>query len=163
MIFGMTPFLFFHVLMSLIGILAGLVVLNGLFGSKRLPGWTLWFLVTTIATSATGFALPADHLLPSHIVGIISLVVLTIALFALYSRKLSGAWRAIYVMTAVLALYLNVFVLVAQAFLKVPSLHALAPTGSEPPFAIAQGIVLVLFLIAGVVAVKSFRPRRIGI
>ncbi|MEP6940681.1 MAG: hypothetical protein ABI846_13030 [Rudaea sp.] len=163
MIFGMTPFLFFHVLMSLIGILAGLVVLNGLFGSKRLPGWTLWFLVTTIATSATGFVLPADHLLPSHIVGIISLVVLTIALFALYSRKLSGAWRAIYVMTAVLALYLNVFVLVAQAFLKVPSLHALAPTGSEPPFAIAQGIVLVLFLIAGVVAVKSFRPRRIGI
>jgi len=163
MIFGMPPFTFVHVLLSLIGIFAGLIVLNGLLGSKRLPGWTLLFLATTIATSATGFLLPADHLLPSHIVGILSLVVLAIALLALYSRKLSGTWRAIYVVTAVLALYLNVFVLVAQLFLKVPALHALAPTGSEPPFAIAQGIVLVVFLIAGVLAVKRFRPRRIGI
>ena len=163
MIFGMPPFTFVHVLLSLIGIFAGLIVLNGLLGSKRLPGWTLLFLTTTIATSATGFLLPADHLLPSHIVGIISLVVLAIALFALYPRKLAGVWRAVYVVTAVLALYLNVFVLVAQLFLKVPALHALAPNGSEPPFAIAQGIVLVVFLIAGVLAVKGFRPRRIGI
>jgi len=163
MIFGMPPLTFVHTLLSLIGILAGLIVLNGLLGSKRLPGWTLLFLATTIATSATGFLLPADHLLPSHIVGIISLVVLAIALLALYTRKLAGAWRAVYVVTAVLALYLNVFVLVAQLFLKVPALHALAPNGSEPPFAIAQGIVLVVFLIAGVLAVKRFRPRRIGI
>ena len=163
MIFGMPPLTFVHTLLSLIGILAGLVVLNGLLASKRLPGWTLLFLATTIATSATGFLLPADHLLPSHIVGIISLVVLALALLALYWRGLSGVWRAVYVVTAVFALYLNVFVLVAQLFLKVPALHALAPNGSEPPFAIAQGVVLVVFLIAGALALKRFKPRRIGI
>ena len=163
MIFGMPPFTFVHVLLSLIGILSGLVVLNGLLGSKRVPGWTFWILVSTIATSATGFFLPADRLLPSHIVGIISLVFLAIALLALYSFRLSGAWRWIYVVTAIISLYLNVFVLVAQSFLKVPALHALAPTQQEPPFAIAQGIVLVVFLGLGILAVRRFHPRRIGI
>ncbi len=163
MIFGMPPFTFVHVLLSLIGILAGLVVLNGLLGSKRLPGWTLVFLVTTIATSVTGFFLPADRLLPSHVVGIISLVFLAIALLALYSFRLAGAWRATYVVAAVISLYLNFFVLVAQSFLKLPALHALAPTQQEPPFAIAQGIVLLIFIVLGVFAVKRFHPRRVGL
>ena len=163
MIFGMPPFTFVHVLLSLIGILAGLVVLNGFFASKRLPGWTLVFLVTTIATSVTGFFLPADHLLPSHVVGIISLVFLVIAVLALYSFRLAGAWRSTYVVAATISLYLNVFVLVAQSFLKLPALHALAPTQQEPPFAIAQGVVLLIFIVLGVLAVKRFRPRRSGL
>ncbi len=163
MIFGMTPILFLHVLLSLIGILSGFVVLKGLLASKRLPGWTLVFLSTTVLTSASGFLLPADHLLPSHIVGIISLVVLAVALLALYSFRLEGAWRWVYVVTATISLYLNVFVLVAQLFLKVPTLHALAPTQGEPPFALAQGVVLLAFLAAGFLAVKRFRPRRVGL
>lgn len=163
MIFGMTPFTFVHVLLSLIGILSGFVVLNGLLNSKRLPGWTLLFLATTIATSITGFAFPFDRLLPSHVVGIISLVFLAIALLALYSFRLVGAWRPVYVVAAVISLYLNVFVLVVQLFLKLPALHALAPAGREPPFAIAQGILLVVFLMLGVRAVKRFRPRRTGL
>jgi hypothetical protein len=163
MIFGMTPILFLHVLLSLIGILSGFVVLNGLLKSKRLPGWTFIFLSTTVLTSASGFLLPADHLLPSHIVAIISLVVLALALLALYSFRLDGAWRWIYVVTATISLYLNVFVLVAQLFSKVPALHALAPTQGEPPFAIAQGAVLLAFLVLGFLAVKRFRPRRRGL
>jgi len=159
MILGMTPVLFLHVLLSLIGILSGIVVLNGLFASKRLPGWTLLFLATTILTSAGGFLLPADRLLPSHIVGIISLVILAVALLALYGYRLAGPWRWIYVVTALMAFWLNVFVLVAQSFAKVPALHALAPTQAEPPFAIAQGVVLLVFLALGFVALKRFRPR----
>jgi hypothetical protein len=163
MIFGMPPLTFVHVVLSLIGILAGFVVLNGMFGSRRLPGWTLVFLVTTIATSVTGFFLPADRILPSHIVGIISLVFLALAVFALYTKQLAAAWRWIYVATATVALYLNVFVLVAQSFAKVPPLHALAPTQQEPPFVIAQAVVLLLFIALGYSAAKQFRPRRIGI
>ncbi|HEX6833663.1 MAG TPA: hypothetical protein VF132_09020 [Rudaea sp.] len=150
--------LLFHVAISLIGIASGLIVLYGLLTAQRMGTMTALFLATTIATSATGFLFHRDHLLPSQVVGVISLVLLAIACYALYARRLRGGWRAAYVTTAVMALYLNVFVLVAQAFLKVPALHALAPNGSEPPFAIAQGLVLVLFVALGFQALRRFRP-----
>ena len=148
-----------HVVLSLVGIGAGLVVLLGLLGGQWLGGWNTLFLVATIATSVTGFAFPFsfDHLLPSHKVGVLSLVLLAIALVALYGAHLAGAWRRIYVICAVLALYLNTFVLVVQLFLKVPSLNALAPMQKEPPFAVAQLAVLVVFLVLGVLAVKRSR------
>lgn len=155
--FGMSPQAFGHTLISLVGIAAGIPVAYGFLSGKRMDGWTSVFLWTTVMTSVTGFMLPADRILPSHIVGTISLVVLTLAFYALYSRRLTGPWRWIYVASAMLALYLNVFVLVVQLFLKVPGLKALAPTQSEPPFAIAQGVVLVLFVGLSVVAVKRFR------
>lgn len=163
MIFGMTLLTFAHTVISLIGIVSGLVVLIGMFGSRLSAGWTAAFLATTIATSVTGFLFfPFDHLLPSHMVAILSLFILAIALYALYARKLLGAFRAIYVITAVMALYLNVFVLIAQLFAKVPALKAMAPTQAEPPFAIAQGIVLVLFLVLGWKALKRFHPAIAG-
>ena len=156
MMLGMSlpTFTLFHVIISLVGIATGLVVVFGMLSAKRLPRWTAVFLITTIATSVTGFMFPATKLLPSHIVGIISLVVLAIALLAIYVRHLAGAWRAIYVVTAVIALYLNVFVAVVQSFLKVPALHALAPTGTETPFKIAQALVLVIFIAIGWLAVR---------
>src|SRR5712671_2382247 len=144
MILGMTTYTFVHVAISLVGIISGLIVMFGLLARKRLDGWTALFLVTTAATSLTGFGFPFVRLLPSHIVGVISLVVLAIAILARYALHLTGASRAIYVITAMIALYLNVFVLVVQAFLKVPALHAMAATGSEPPFLVAQVTVLVL-------------------
>jgi hypothetical protein len=161
MILGMSlsTFTTFHVILSLIGILAGLVVLFAMFGSNRVPGWTAIFLATTLLTSVTGFLFPFTKLLPSHIVGIISLVILAVALVALYGNRLVGAWRWIYVASAVLALYLNVFVAVVQSFLKFSALHDLAPTQSEPPFAIAQGAVLLVFVALFVVAVRRFHPR----
>jgi uncharacterized membrane protein SirB2 len=146
------------VILSLIGIFAGLVVLAGMFGSKKLDGWTALFLATTVLTSVTGFFFPADKLLPSHIVGILSLVVLAVTLVALYGYRLAGSWRWIYVSGAVLALYLNVFVGVVQAFAKVPVLKALAPTQSEPPFLVAQLVVLVIFVVLGIVAARKFHP-----
>jgi hypothetical protein len=142
-----------------VGIFAGLVAVFGMFASKKLDGWTALFLATTVLTSVTGFFFPFDHILPSHIVGIISLVVLAIAILALYALHLAGPWRWIYVVSAVMALYLNVFVGVVQAFQKFPLLASLAPTQSEPPFLIAQSIVLVIFIVLGVVAVRSFHPR----
>jgi hypothetical protein len=161
MILGMSvpTFTAVHVVISLIGIFSGFVVLFGMFKSKKLEGWTALFLATTILTSVTGFMLPADHLLPSHIIGAISLVVLAVALLALYVNRLARFWRSLYVVTAVIALYLNVFVLVAQSFQKVSFLNALAPTGSEPPFAVTQLVVLALFIWFGIRAVQSFRPK----
>ena len=162
MVLGMSlsAFTMVHVIISLIGIATGFIVLFGLLGSHRLPGMTALFLITTILTSVTGFLFPFDKLLPSHMVGIVSLIVLATACFALYIMKLSGAWRWIYTLTAMIALYLNVFVLVIQSFLKIGPLHALAPSvpPSEPPFAVAQGIVLVFFVIAIIGAVRRFRP-----
>ena len=162
MVLGMSlsTFTLVHVIISLIGIVSGFIVLFGLFGSHRLPGMTALFLITTILTSVTGFLFPFDKLLPSHMVGIVSLIVLAIACFALYVMKLSGPWRWIYTLTATIALYLNVFVLVIQSFLKIGPLHALAPSvpPSEPPFAVAQGVVLVFFVIAIIGAVRRFRP-----
>jgi hypothetical protein len=162
MILGMSlsAFTLLHVIISLIAIVSGIVVLFGLLGSRRMPGMTAIFLLFTILTSATGFLFPFDQLLPSHMIGILSLVLLAIACVALYAMKLSGAWRWIYVLTAMVSLYLNVFVLVVQGFLKVGPLHALAPSvpPSGPPFAILQGILLVFFVIVMIGAVRRFRP-----
>jgi len=158
MIFGMTTstYMLVHVLLSLVGIASGLVVVFGLLTGKRLDGWTALFLATTVATSLTGFGFPFDQLLPSHKVGIISLAVLAVAILARYAFHLRGVWRRIYVTTAVAALYLNVFVGVVQAFLKVPALHALAPKQTEPPFLVTQLVVLVLFIVIGIMAAKRF-------
>jgi hypothetical protein len=162
MILGMSlaTFTLVHVIISLIAIVSGIIVMFGMLGSNRMPGLTAIFLLFTILTSATGFLFPFDKLLPSHIIGILSLVLLAIACIALYVMKLSGAWRWIYVVTALISLYLNVFVLVIQSFLKIGPLHALAPSvpPSEPPFAIVQGIVLVFFVIVIIGVVRRFRP-----
>jgi hypothetical protein len=159
MFFGMDALTFVHVLLSLIGIVSGFIVLAGMFDSRRQESWTALFLITTIATSVTGFLFPFTTLLPSHIFGIISLVVLTIALLARYSFRLKDSWRWVYVVTALFALYLNVFVLVVQAFQKVPPLKALAPTASETPFLVAQVVVLVFFIYVGTRAAMRFRPE----
>ena len=160
MIFGLSleAFPFLHVVISLVGIMTGLIVVAVMLQDGDLAGWNAFFLVSTILTSVTGFMFPANTILPSHIVGAISLVVLAVALFALYGRKLAGPWRATYVVTAIIALFLNCFVAVAQSFGKFAFLNKQAPTGSEPPFAIAQAIVLLVFLVAGFFAVRRFRP-----
>jgi hypothetical protein len=162
MILGMSlsTFVTVHVIISLIAIVSGIIVMFGLLTSKRRRGLTAIFLFFTILTSASGFLFPFEKLLPSHMIGILSLVLLAIACVALYGMKLSGPWRSIYVVTAMTSLYLNIFVLIIQAFLKVPPLHALAPSvpPSEPPFAILQGIVLVFFVIVIIGAVRRFRP-----
>lgn len=156
----MTALTLIHVLLSLVGIVSGFFVFAGLFDSRRLEGWTVTFLITTVATSVTGFLLPFTMLLPSHIFGIISLAVLAIAAVARYSFRMTGPWRWIYAVTALFALYLNVFVLVVQAFLKIPALNVLAPTAqSEPPFLVAQLVVLALFLYFGTRATMRFRPQ----
>ena len=161
MILGMSfsTFTLFHVILSLVGIGAGLVVLIGMFVSRKLEAWTALFLGTTVLTSVTGYFFPFDQILPSHIVGAVSLVVLAIALYALYARHLAAHWRWIYVVAAVASLYLNVFVAVVQAFAKLEPLRTLAPTQAEPPFVIAQGVVLLLFIALGIVAIRKFRPR----
>ncbi len=160
MILGMSlsAFTVVHVIISLIAIVSGIIVMFGLLGSNRMPGLTAIFLLFTILTSATGFLFPFTKLLPSHMVGILSLVLLAIACIALYGMKLSGPWRWIYVVTAMTSLYLNVFVLVIQGFLKVDALKALAPTQTEPPFAVIQGIVLAFFVIVIIGAARRFRP-----
>jgi len=155
----MSTFTLIHVVLSLVGIGSGFVVLFGLLAGRRLDGWTTLFLATTLATSATGYILPAHQLLPSHIVGAISLVVLAFAAYARYPRGLAGGWRRTYVICAALALYLNVFVGVVQAFEKVPALKALAPTQKEPPFMIAQLVVLVAFFGLAIVASKRFHEE----
>jgi hypothetical protein len=160
MVFGMSlaTYTLIHVIISLIGIGSGLVVLFGMFGGKRLDSITALFLATTVLTSLTGFGFPFEHVTPGIILAILSLLVLAISIPARYSLHMGAKWRAIYVITAVIALYFNCFVLIAQSFLKIPALRALAPKGNEPPFAIAQGILLVLFIVAGTLAVKKFHP-----
>lgn len=155
--FGMPLFTFIHVLLSVIGIVSGLVVAAGLVRSRHFGGWTVVFLATTFATSLTGFGFHRDQVLPSHVVGVISIAFLALALLALYVFALARAWRRVYVVCAIVALYLNVFVLVVQAFQKVPALHDLAPTQSELPFLFAQALVLVAFVVLGVRAVLRFR------
>jgi hypothetical protein len=150
-----------HVIISLVAIFSGFVVLFEMLAGKRLGGWNALFLTTTVLTSVTGFFFPVHHFMPSHALGIISLVVLAIAIYALYTRQLAGAWRKTYVMTAMIALYLNVFVLVAQSFQKVPTLHALAPTQSEPPFKLTQLIVLALFVVLTIAAAVRFHNKPI--
>jgi hypothetical protein len=155
---SLSAFTTLHVAVSLIGIASGFIALWGMLASRRLDGWTALFLATTILTSVTGFMFPFNGLLPSHVVGAISLVLLAVALLALYAFRLSGAWRGIYVAAALAALYLNVFVGVVQAFRKLAFLQPLAPTQSEPPFAAAQLAVLVIFLAVGFLAVRRFHP-----
>jgi hypothetical protein len=155
---GMSLVLLVHVALSLIGIATGLVVLYGLMKSDRMDSMTLVFLLTTAATTLTGFFLPFSTITPAVTLGIISTVVLIPTFAARYGFGMRGIWRWIYVGGAVLALYFNCFVLVVQAFLKVAALHALAPNGSEPPFAIAQGVVLLFFVVTGVLSLRRFRP-----
>lgn len=157
-----STFTLVHVLISLAGIGTGFIVIYGLLTGKRLDGWTAIFLSTTVLTSLTGFLFPAEHILPSHVVGIISLVVLAVAILARYALHLSHAWRWIYVVCAVLALYLNTFVAVVQSFLKVPALRALAPTQKEPPFLVAQLAVMAVFVVLGILAVKKFHVERVA-
>ena len=158
MILGMTTatYTFLHVLISLVGIGSGFVVMFGFLTGKRFDGLTAVFLITTVLTSISGFGFPFDHLLPAHIVGIISLVILAVAIPARYMFHLAGSWRWIYVIGAATALYLNVFVLVVQSFMKVPALKALAPTQTEPPFLVAQSVVLIVYLGLTVLATKRF-------
>jgi hypothetical protein len=151
-------FIILHVIISLVAIASGLIVLAGMLRASKLPGWTALFLVTTVLTSVTGFMFPISGITPAVAIGLISIVILAIALMALYLKNLSGAWRWIYVVTALTALYFNVFVLIVQSFQKVPALQKLAPTQSEPPFQIAQGVTLVAALILGTLAVLRFRP-----
>jgi len=160
MILGMSTGTFtqLHVLLSLIGIVSGLVVALAMLRADRVPALTAIFLATTVATSVTGFMFHFASFGPPEILGVISLVTLGVAILALYSYRLLGSWRWIYVAAAVLALYLNVFVGVVQTFQKVAFFHALAPTQTEPPFAVAQGIVLIAFVALGVAAAKNFRP-----
>ena len=160
MIIGLSihAFTVLHVAISLVAIVSGLVVVFGMLGGLRLPVWTAIFLLTTVLTSVTGFMFPISGFTPAVGAGAISLMILAGALFALYRRHLNGAWRSIYIVTAVAALYFNVLVLIVQSFQKVPIFQALAPTQSEPPFLIAQVAALVAFVALGFAAVSRFRP-----
>jgi len=159
MIFGLTTSTFttLHVIISLVAIAAGLVVVALMIAGRMARAVTGLFLATSILTDVTGFMFHSKSFGPPHIIGVISLLILALACFALYVRELGGAWRGTYVVTAVIGLYLNVFVAVVQAFGKLPALHTLAPTGSEPPFAIAQGLTLVIFIGLGALALRRFR------
>jgi len=160
MILGMSiaTFTLVHTVLSLVGIVAGLVTAGAIATGTRLDRWAAVFLVTTVLTSVTGFGFPFDKLLPSHFVGIVSLVVLLGVIVADYVKHLAGTWRTIYAVGVVLATYLNTFVLVAQLFKRIPVLYLLAPTQSEPPFALTQGLVVLLFVWLGVAAVRGARP-----
>lgn len=160
MILGLSvgAFTTLHVIISVIAIASGLVVLLAMDGNRRLPALTAIFLATTVLTSVGGFFFHSKMIGPPHVVGVISLIDLAVALAALYLGKAAGFWRPVYVITATIALYLNFFVLVVQAFAKVPALNALAPKGTEPPFVAAQGVTLVVFVILGYLAVRKYRP-----
>jgi len=160
MILGMTTstFTLLHVLISLVGIGSGLAVMYGFLTANRLDRWTALFLASTALTSLTGFLFPNEHITPGIVVGVLSMIVLVVASAARYGLRMSGAWRAVYVITAAIALYFNVFVFVVQSFEKVPVLRTLAPTQKEPPFGITQLLVLILFVVATVYAVKRFHP-----
>jgi hypothetical protein len=165
MILGLSisTFTTIHVLLSLVGIASGLVVLYGLITGRRLDRWTLVFLSTTVLTSVTGFLFPNKHVTPGIIVGILSMALLALAISSRYLLALAGHWRRTYTISAVVALYFNCFVLVVQGFEKVSFLHALAPTQKEPPFAIAQGLLLVAFLVLGTLAAKRFKEQPIKV
>ena len=165
MILGLSTSTFtaIHVLLSLIGIGSGLIVLYGLITGRRFDRWTLVFLSTTVLTSVTGFLFPNEHITPGIILGILSMIVLALAIAARYLLSLAGRWRRTYTISAVVALYFNCFVLVVQGFEKAPFLHALAPTQKEPPFAIAQGLLLVAFLVLGTLAAKRFKEQPIRV
>ena len=159
----MAVFTLIHVGISLAAILSGFVVLFGMLTAKRLDGWTAFFLATTVLTSVTGFLFPFHGITPAIVVGIISLVVLAVAIFARYARNLSGVWRKTYVVTALLAHYFNVFVLIVQAFQKIPALKEIAPTQNDPPFKFTQLVVLVAFLVLGILATIRFRAEPVSV
>lgn len=156
---SLSAFTLLHVVISLAGIGSGFVVIYGMLNAKRLDGWTGIFLTTTVLTSITGFMFPFEHLLPSHIVGGLSLVILAVAILARYTFHMKGGWRGTYVVTAAIGLYLNCFVAVVQAFAKVPALKAMAPTQKEPPFVIAQSVVLIVFVVLTILAARKFRMQ----
>lgn len=160
MVFGMSlaTYTAVHVIISLIGIASGLIVLVGLLRGQLLTMWNGLFLITTVLTSVTGFGFPYTKPTPGIILGILSLIVLAIAIFALYGRRLNGSWRRTYVITAMIALYFNVFVLVAQIFEHVPAFHALAPTQTEGPFKMAQLLLLVVFVVLIGAAARRSQP-----
>jgi hypothetical protein len=160
MVLGLSigEFTLLHVVITLVAIGSGLIAVGGMFASRRLPGTTALFLFATVLSSVTGFLFPIHGFTPALGVGSVSCVILAIALLAYYGKRLAGAWRWIYVVTAIAALYLNVFVLVVQSFVKVAALNALAPTQSEPPFAIAQAAVLAIFVLLALIAAIKFRP-----
>jgi hypothetical protein len=147
-----------HTLISLIAIFTGIVIVFGMLARNRLDGWTKWFLTTAVLTTVTGFFFPFHGLTPAFTLGIITVPVLAITIYARYAKQLAGAWRWIYVIGAVLSLYFNLFVFVVQAFEKLPALHALAPTQTEPPFKLTQLIVLAVAILLAIVAVIRFRP-----
>jgi hypothetical protein len=155
---SLSTYTIIHVIISLIAIAAGFIAVFGMLTGRPMAGWTATFLWMTVLTSVTGFGFPFDHVLPSHIVGAISLVFLAVALYAVYIKHLTGAWRWIYIVSATVALWFNVFVLIVQAFQKIAFLKALAPTQSELPFQIAQGAALVLLIGLAVLALRKFHP-----
>ena len=161
--FDLRTYTLIHTAISLVGIASGLVVVYGLLKGWRLDRWTAIFLATTVATSVTGFGFPLTHFGAPHWVGVISLIVLAVAIFARYIRRLAGAWRWIYVVSAVPALYLNVFVGVVQAFQKLSPLKALAPTQTEPPFLLTQLVVLAIFIALAFIAARRFRAAPAGL
>src|SRR5713226_4040188 len=163
MIFGMTTFTFVHVAIRLVGLLSRLVVVFGLLAAQRLDGWAALFMVTTVLTSVTGFFFPFEGFKPAYVVGAISVVVLAIAILARCRRQLAGGLRRTYVISSVIALYLNVFVLVVQLFEKVPALKAMAPTQSEPPFVVTQVVVMAIFVGLGIAAAKRFREPTVQV
>jgi hypothetical protein len=157
---SLSAFTILHVIISLIAIVAGLIVMFGMLGSNRQGGLTAIFLLFTILTSVTGFMFPNNSVTPGILIGILSMILLAVACLALYGMHLAGAWRWIYVVTALVSLYLNVFVLVIQSFLKIPPLHEIAP-GNPPAgaaFAAVQGIVLVFFAVMIFRVWRGFRP-----
>jgi len=159
MVLGMSlsTYTILHVILSLIGIGSGFIVLFGLINGRLLSPWNAVFLVTTILTSLTGFGFPNDKVTPGIILGILSMIVLAIALVALYVFHLKGGWRRTYAITAMIALYFNIFVLIAQTFEHIPAFLVLAPTGTETPFKVAQTLLLVLFAVLITAAAKKFR------
>jgi hypothetical protein len=161
--FDLKTFTLIHVVISLVAIGSGFVVLFGMISGKRFDAWAAFFLATTIATSVTGFGFPITGVTPGIVIGIISLLVLAVAVYARYGGHLAGVWRLVYAITAVIALYLNFLVLIVQSFQKVPALNALAPKGSEPPVLIAQVVAMLAFIVLGFLAARKFHPQSISL
>jgi hypothetical protein len=152
-----------HVAISVIGIASGLVVVRGMLAARILRAVTALFLASTLLTCVTGFMYPFHGITPGIVIGIVSVVLLLAAILALYSFHLAGAWRWIYVVCSVMALWLNVFIFIVQSFQKIPAFHSLAPTQTEAPFKIAQLLALAIFVILGIFAVKKFHPAPLPI
>ena len=152
---------FIHTAISLVALLVGAIVLYGILHGRYQRDWTAAFIALTLAVCVTGFMFPFHQILPSHIFGVLTLVAMAVTIYALYSKRLNGFWRALYVASAVFAFYLNAFVAIVQAFLKIPALTPLAPTQSELPFIVAQVVLLILVVAAAIVGTKRFRMAAI--